>query len=199
VRKAVIGVVVLALSVTCGDWGIRALQEPWRAVRIVAQPAPACLPVPVAGVSVRALRDSWGLPRSGGRRHEGIDIVVPRGAAVSSTTPGIVWRVGRNRLGGNAVWVLGPGGQLHYYAHLDRFGAIHVGEIVAPGDVLGYVGNTGNARGGPPHLHYGIYAPAAGAIDPFPILTAPLTRAAASPAPRRRPSRARDTSAARGR
>ena len=108
---------------------------------------------------------------SGGRRHEGIDIFAARGTPVASTTRGIVSRVGTNRLGGQFVGVIGPGLEWHYYAHLDHFGAFRAGDIVQPGDGLGYVGDTGNARGGPPHLHYGIYA-RGGAENPFPRLAA---------------------------
>ena len=86
-----------------------------------------------------------------------------------STTRGIVTRVGTNALGGRIVGVLGPGLEWHYYAHLDRYGSFREGDIVRAGDVLGYVGNTGNARGGPAHLHYGIYK--GGAEDPFPRLS----------------------------
>ncbi len=89
-----------------------------------------------------------------------------------SATEGLVTRVGTNRLGGNAVWVMGPGRQMHYYAHLDRYGDSGAGDRVMPGSVLGYVGTTGNAQGTPPHLHYGIYT-AGGAINPYPLLAAP--------------------------
>ena len=68
------------------------------------------------------------------------------------------------------VWVFGPDRQMHYYAHLDRFGDFEPGDLVVPGDILGYVGNSDNARGTPPHLHYGIYMPGEGAINPFPLL-----------------------------
>lgn len=139
--------------------------------RLAAMPAPTSLPVPVAGVSVTALRDTWNASRSGGRKHQGIDIFAPRGREVVSATEGVVSRVGTNKLGGQVVWVMGPGRQMHYYAHLDRYGPIEPGDRVAPGTVLGYVGNTGNARGTPPHLHYGIYT-AQGAINPYPLLTA---------------------------
>jgi murein DD-endopeptidase MepM/ murein hydrolase activator NlpD len=71
-------------------------------------------------------------------------------------------------LGGNVVWIFGPGGQRHYYAHLERFADLRPGDLVMPGDIVGYVGNTGNARGTPPHLHYGIYA--SRAVNPFPLL-----------------------------
>ena len=139
------------------------------ALRLSLMPAPSVLPVPVAGVKPRDLRDTWGGPRSEGRHHEGIDIFAARGTPVVSSTEGVVLRVGTNRLGGQVVWVLGPGGQRHYYAHLDRYGDVRAGTRVAPGTVLGYVGNTGNAARTPSHLHYGIYLPG-GATNPYPLL-----------------------------
>jgi murein DD-endopeptidase MepM/ murein hydrolase activator NlpD len=139
------------------------------AMRLASMAAPASLPVPVRGVAPRALRDTWHGARSEGRRHEGIDIFAKRGTAVTSSTEGVVLRVGTNRLGGQVVWVLGPGGQRHYYAHLDRYAEIEAGQRVRAGTILGYVGTTGNAAGTPPHLHYGIYE-AGGAINPYPML-----------------------------
>ncbi len=138
--------------------------------RLLAAPPPEHVAVPVDGVRADSLRDSWGFARSGGRRHEGIDIFAPRGTRVLAPVGGIVWRVGADPLGGRVVWLLGPGGQMHYFAHLDHPANPRGGDAVAAGDTLGYVGTTGNARGGPPHLHYGIYAGAAGAIDPYPLL-----------------------------
>lgn len=156
-----------------GPW----LQNMLYAMRLAAMPAAQSLPVPVRGVAARALRDTWGGARSGGRRHEGIDIFAKRGTPVTSATEGIVMRVGTNRLGGQVVWVLGPGGQRHYYAHLDRYADIESGQRVRPGTILGYVGTSGNAAGTPPHLHYGIYE-AGGAINPYPLLRPPaLARA----------------------
>jgi murein DD-endopeptidase MepM/ murein hydrolase activator NlpD len=151
-----------------------ALLHPWLAdlaylVRFERLPAPHALPVPVAGVKPVGLRDTWQAARSAGRRHEGIDIFARRGTPVLSATDGVVLRVGLDRLGGRVVWVLGPGGQRHYYAHLDRYGDVRAGMRVRAGAVLGYVGNTGNAATTPPHLHYGIYT-AGGAIDPYPFL-----------------------------
>ncbi|MEP7208205.1 MAG: M23 family metallopeptidase [Casimicrobiaceae bacterium] len=145
------------------------------AARLWFEPAPTALPVPVAGLEARQARDSWGAPRSGGRRHEGIDLFAPRGRAVIATTHGIVWRTGRDPLGGNVVFVLGPGRQLHYYAHLDRAATLARGARVEQRSVLGYVGDSGNAKGGPPHLHYGIYAMGGGALNPYPLLQAPAT------------------------
>ncbi|WP_338771706.1 M23 family metallopeptidase [Massilia sp. METH4] len=138
-------------------------------LRLAAMPKPLALPVPVEGVPARALRDTWHGARSEGRRHEGIDIFAARGTPVLSATEGIVTQVGTNRLGGMVVWVLGPGRQHHYYAHLDRYADVEAGMRVEAGRVLGYVGNTGNAQGTPPHLHYGVYE-IGGAINPYPLL-----------------------------
>ncbi|MEM5275891.1 M23 family metallopeptidase [Cupriavidus taiwanensis] len=160
----------IGLSCLAWPWLQPPLERAIYAARLSARPAPAALPVPVAGVGPRALRDTWHGARAGGRKHEGIDIFAPRGREVVSATEGIVTRVGTNQLGGNVVWVMGPGRQMHYYAHLDRYAGVRAGDIIAAGTVLGYVGTTGNARGTPPHLHYGIYT-AGGAINPYPLLT----------------------------
>ncbi|MBB3221128.1 M23 family metallopeptidase [Pseudoduganella umbonata] len=150
------------------------------AMRLVAMPKPQMLPVPVEGVRPRALRDTWGGARSAGRKHEGIDIFARRGTPVLSSTEGIVTQVGTNRLGGLVVWVMGPGGQRHYYAHLDRYADVQAGMRIEAGRVLGYVGDSGNAKGTPPHLHYGVYD-VGGAINPYPLLrcTAAKTEASA--------------------
>jgi len=171
-------------------------------MRLASMPKPTALPVPVDGVRERALRDTWGGARSEGRKHEGIDIFAKRGTPVLSSTEGIVTQVGTNRLGGLVVWVTGPGGQRHYYAHLDRYADVEAGMRIEAGRVLGYVGNTGNAKGTPPHLHYGIYE-TGGAINPYPLLRAepvpdtPLTTAMEKKQAPRRP--AESASAAAGR
>lgn len=130
------------------------------------------LPIPVDGVRLQQLADTWGAPRSGGRRHEGIDIFAPRGREIRSATDGVVFTVGKNRLGGQVVWVLGPGGQWHYYAHLDRYSDVKEGEVIRAGRVVGYCGDSGNAKGTPCHLHYGIYTFRGDALNPFPLLAA---------------------------
>ncbi|MDY0975582.1 M23 family metallopeptidase [Massilia sp. CFBP9012] len=153
-------------------------------MRLAAMPKPQALPVPVEGVRQRALRDTWGGARSEGRKHEGIDIFAKRGTPVVSSTEGIVSQVGTNRLGGLVVWVLGPGGQRHYYAHLDGYSDVEPGMRIEAGRVLGFVGDTGNAKGTPPHLHYGIYD-TGGAINPYPLLKAdpaPIEAPTAAPA-----------------
>lgn len=145
--------------------------HPVRYLDLLGQEMPAHLPVPVEGVAPARLADSWGDARYGGRRHQGIDILAPRGTPVRSTTDGILDFQGMRGLGGQVVYVVGPGGYRHYYAHLEDFAAQQVGDWVAQGEVIGYVGNSGNAAVSPTHLHYGIYAPGGGAINPYPLLT----------------------------
>ena len=145
-------------------------RHPFRYLALMNEAPPTSLPVPVRGVRARDLRDTWGAARSGGRRHEGIDIFARRNTPVTSTTRGMVISRGTNSLGGLIVTIIGPGGYRHYYAHLSRHGTQKMGEWVEPGEVIGYVGSTGNARGTPPHLHYGIYKPMGGAVNPYPLL-----------------------------
>ena len=145
------------------------LERVWYMVRLSSMPAPSQLHMPVLGVQPKALRDTWHAPRGSNRQHEGIDIFARKGTPVVSSTEGILIRRGQSNLGGNVVWVLGPAGHRHYYAHLDGFSHIGVGDRVEPGTVLGYVGNTGNARTTPPHLHYGVYT-SGGAVNPYGLL-----------------------------
>jgi len=150
-------------------WTYPYLRNLARIVPLLREPPPAVLPVPVEGVAPSQLADTWGALRSEGRTHEGIDIFAPRGTPVHSATRGVVVRKGWNRLGGKTVTVFGPGGWFHYYAHLDEWDAPATGDWVEAGTVLGYVGDTGNARGTPTHLHYGIYE-SGEARNPYPLL-----------------------------
>lgn len=123
---------------------------------------------PVAGGRNSSIQSRWGATRDGGRRsHEGIDIFAPRGTPVVAATSGRVTSTGNKGLGGKQVWVRDrERGNSLYYAHLDSIIAVP-GMSVSPGDTLGLVGNTGNARTTPPHLHFGIYKGYRGAVDPF--------------------------------
>ncbi len=160
--------VVLALLYLCWQWLGPQLQQARRYQELLSAPAPTAhtLPNPLPG---RALVDTWGGARSEGRRHEGIDIFAPRDTPVRATTRGMISRIGPDRLGGRTVTVLGPAGYRHYYAHLERYPNLQRGEWIAAGDVVGYVGNSGNAARTPPHLHYGIYV-LGRAINPYPLL-----------------------------
>lgn len=148
----------------------RKLMLPLRVARLHAAAPDRELPMPVAGVRVDRIADTWGAARSGDRRHEGQDIFAARGTEVRSATAGYVARVGSDDLGGKVVFVVGAGGRRYYYAHLEAHAPdLSIGDEVTTDTLLGYVGTTGNARGTPPHLHFGIYANG-GALDPLPLL-----------------------------
>lgn len=139
-------------------------------------PAPQTMSVPVKGVRARDIADTFGAPRGAQRSHAGVDIFAPRGTPVLSATRGVVTSLRDGGLGGRQVWLLGPGREAHYYAHLEDWApGLRVREVVEAGDVLGLVGDSGNARGTPPHLHYGVYT-SAGAIDPLPRFKAHPSR-----------------------
>ena len=130
------------------------------------------LRMPIVGITTRDLDDSWGAPRDGGeRRHKGTDIFAKRGTSVVAVADGIISYIGDQKLGGHCLWLTTESGVSFYYAHLDRWApGIYEGMEVASGDLLGFVGNTGNAITTPPHLHFGINQND-DMVDPYPILT----------------------------
>ena len=162
VLTAIVLIALLGLALPWIDTGLYAM-------RLASMEPPTALAMPVANVKPAGLRDTWHASRPPARRHEGIDIFAKRGTPVVSASEGIFLRRGESNLGGKVVWVLGPAGHRHYYAHLDDYAYVTVGERVKPGTVLGYVGNTGNARTTPPHLHYGVYT-SGGPVNPYPLL-----------------------------
>lgn len=113
---------------------------------------------PVKGASNKSIGSFYGDPRDGGKRkHEGVDIFAPRGTPVVAPTDGVVTRVGTGNLGGKVIWMKDlKRGHSYYFAHLDSQ-MVKPGAAVKQGDLLGTVGNTGNARNTPSHLHFGVY------------------------------------------
>src|SRR5205809_3405537 len=147
------------------------------------------LAMPVEGVSKSQIADTWHVPREGDRLHEGQDIFARRGTLVFSATDGYIVYIGENSLGGQTVSVIGAGGRIYYYAHLDSYAAnLNTGDHVTTQTVLGYVGNTGNVAGGPTHLHFGVYA-RGGALNPLPLLTDRPKEESAVTAPKKEPAR----------
>jgi len=143
---------------------------------VAEQPAERLL-MPVDGLRVAQVTDTWGAPR-GGRPHQGQDLFAPRGTPVRSAAAGFVYRIDDLSLGGLSVTVVGDGGRRYFYTHLDAVpDDLREGQRVDVDTVLGFVGTSGNAAGTPPHLHLGVYQgteedPCAWvALDPLPLLT----------------------------
>jgi murein DD-endopeptidase MepM/ murein hydrolase activator NlpD len=141
-----------------------------RVARLYTTDPPSRIAMPLAGISKKQIANTWHAPSGSSRLHEGQDIFAPRGTQVYSATPGYVFNIGENRLGGQTVSVIGAGGRVYYYAHLDAYAeGLEEGAYVTPQTVLGLVGTTGNAQGTPPHLHFGVYT-TSGAINPLTLL-----------------------------
>ena len=118
----------------------------------------ASLVIPVRGIGPDQLRDSYHDSRSGGRQHNAIDIMAPEGAPVVAAADGVIHRLRTGGLGGVTLYQIGEDGRtLYYYAHLQRYAAgIREGMRVRRGEVIAYVGDTGNAGRGNFHLHFSV-------------------------------------------
>jgi murein DD-endopeptidase MepM/ murein hydrolase activator NlpD len=146
-----------------------------------AAPVPAQAVAP-SGVSISTFPvagpcwfgDTWHAPRGGGRLHEGIDIIAKEGQPLYAVTSGKVSQIYYDQpgsLGGNALKIARPDGTYFFYAHLSAFAeGIALGVPVAEGQLIGYVGKTGNAAGA--HLHFEIHPGGGAAINPYPIVKA---------------------------
>jgi murein DD-endopeptidase MepM/ murein hydrolase activator NlpD len=142
-----------------------ALQLPAEGVPEWVTPGFIC---PVGGSSW--FLNTWGAPRSGGRTHKGVDMMGPRGTPLVAVGSGIV-RKSYGSLGGNIVWLYADHGVNYFYAHLDSYpSGMADGQWVARGQVIGYMGDTGNPRAGSYHLHFGIYPGGFTAVNPYPTV-----------------------------
>jgi murein DD-endopeptidase MepM/ murein hydrolase activator NlpD len=143
----------------------------------------ARLLIPVEGVTVDKLRDTYSESRGNGRRtHEAIDIMAPRGTPVIASAPGTIDKLFLSKAGGNTIYLRSEDRRtIQYYAHLDQYAAgLREGRKVARGERLGTVGSTGNASENAPHLHFAIlrtepdaewWEPTS-ALNPYALLTA---------------------------
>jgi murein DD-endopeptidase MepM/ murein hydrolase activator NlpD len=159
-----VGVALATLLTACGA-SITPLQPRGAAVTPVTASASGDAPdaayfdvnplmVPVVGVAPGRIPDSFNEPRDGGRTHRATDILVPQGTPVLAAESGTVLRISQNTLGGNTIYMTDDGGRfIYYYAHLLRYAdGLAAGAHVSQGDVIAYVGMTGNAP--VPHLHF---------------------------------------------
>ena len=133
----------------------------------------AALPMPVLfGIAPSDLTPNFGVPRTN-HPHQGEDIMALKGTPIVSPTEAVVLGTQTGTIEGNMVYTANPGGEKFFYIHLDRFGeGIKAGQVLEPGSLIGYVGNTGDASRGAAHLHFEIHNIADTPIDPFPLLVA---------------------------
>ena len=145
-----------------------------------ARPAPSALLGPLAAPVNRGpwlcpiqggatFTNDWGFPRSGGRRHQGNDLFAARGTPVVASVAGSYRRT-VNGLGGISYYLQGEDGNTYYGAHMSGYGPVGPGRV-PQGAVLGFVGNSGNARGTSPHLHFEIRPGGGGPVNPFPTVS----------------------------
>jgi murein DD-endopeptidase MepM/ murein hydrolase activator NlpD len=144
-----------------------------------ATPPAGALLLPVAGIEASQLTDTFNQTRDGTRRHEALDIMAPRGTPVLAASDGIVAKLFTSVPGGLTIYEFDPTRTYaYYYAHLDRYAdGLAEGKALHRGDVIGYVGSTGNAREDAPHLHFAIFLLGpekqwwkGTAINPYPLL-----------------------------
>lgn len=148
-----------AVSQTPADNQTRPPQdEPNQAGNVAASTGPKLL-IPVAGIKEDQLRDTFSEARSEGRTHNAIDIIAPRGTPVLAAVAGKIARLFTSDRGGLTIYQLSPDEKLvFYYAHLERYAdGMADGRIVKQGEVIGYVGDTGNAGAGNYHLHFAVW------------------------------------------
>jgi peptidoglycan LD-endopeptidase LytH len=120
------------------------------------------------GSAVAPFGDTWGAPRSGGRRHQGVDMIGTRGIPVLAVVDGVA-EARQNVLGGTTIWLTGVDGNGYYYAHLD--GYRQLGSVTA-GTPIGILGQTGNAQFSIPHLHFEVHPGEGPAVNPYPTVAA---------------------------
>ena len=132
---------------------------------------------PVAGAGASSIGGVFGDPRDdGARSHEGVDIFAPRGTPVVAVADGLIEQARNTPTGGLVIWQADASSSLtYYYAHLDEL-LVREGTYARAGDIIATVGNTGNARGAQPHLHFAIYRPGRIPLDPEPLLGTQASR-----------------------
>jgi murein DD-endopeptidase MepM/ murein hydrolase activator NlpD len=128
---------------------------------------------PVGGP--HSFSDTFGAPRMFGTAyahlHQGTDIFAAHGTPLLACERGVLIKIGTDTLGGTKLWLVGASGTRYYYAHLSAFAPDVVeNKVVAAGDVIGYVGNTGNAQTTPAHLHFEVHPNGGAAVNPYPLL-----------------------------
>ena len=171
-----------ALAETAGVFPVKSAPPPPRDEPKADEPdalAARHLLLPVKGYDPAKLHDTFDETRGGIRKHEALDIMAPRGTPVIAADDGVIIKLFRSLAGGITIYEADPSEKfVYYYAHLDRYrDGLREGEAVHRGDVIGYVGSTGNATANAPHLHFTIFLLGpekkwwrGKAVNPFPYL-----------------------------
>jgi murein DD-endopeptidase MepM/ murein hydrolase activator NlpD len=130
----------------------------WMALLLLSSAVPKLMSPPITGLTAKELQDTFDQAR-GSARHEAIDILEARGTPVHAVVDGVVAKLFLSKPGGNTIYQFDESGTFcYYYAHLDRYASgIHDGVHVSRGQVIGYVGSSGNADPSAPHLHFTIF------------------------------------------
>ncbi|HKZ29065.1 MAG TPA: peptidoglycan DD-metalloendopeptidase family protein [Acidimicrobiia bacterium] len=124
---------------------------------------------PVGGFT--SFTDTWSAPRSGGRSHQGVDMLGARWTPLVAVESGAILRTGSGGLGGISIWLKGTSGNQFYYAHLEALAnGLRVGQAVQVGALIGYMGTSGNAPDYIPHLHFEYHPGGGAAVDPYPLV-----------------------------
>ena len=122
-------------------------------------------------------RDTWGDPRSGGRRHKGVDMMAPHGTPIYAMHAGRITRLNNSGLGGISIYMFADDGNEYYYTHLQGYAdGVFVGKRVDAGDLIAYNGSTGNASASAPHLHMQIHPGGGAPVNPYPWAAAACGR-----------------------
>jgi murein DD-endopeptidase MepM/ murein hydrolase activator NlpD len=176
--------VIVALVALGAGWPLPVRAEPGITPEAWGTPGEqgrAGIIVPVAGVKANELRDTFAQARGGGRIHRAMDILAPRGTPVVAAVDGTIRKIFSSKGGGLTIYQFDRDEErVYYYAHLDRYAAgLAEGQSVRQGTVIGYVGTSGNAPAGTPHLHFSIevLSPTkewwkGEPVNPYPILSA---------------------------
>ena len=156
---------------------VRLEQRRRAAAKVTPTAAPA--PAPAGGGSTSGSScildrpysyvDSWGAARSGGRSHQGTDVMAPHGARVFAIVNGVVSRESSSTNGGIQLYLQGDNGIEYFYAHLSGY-AVATGTRVRAGQLVAYNGQTGNARSTAPHVHFEVHPGGGTPVNPYPYL-----------------------------
>jgi murein DD-endopeptidase MepM/ murein hydrolase activator NlpD len=175
-----LGLIAFASIVRVTGPGWSGIARGSQAPVLPAPPATGRLIVPVQGVALAALVDSWADPRGdGARSHHALDIPAPLGTPVLAAADGRIEKLFESKRGGHTLYQRSAdGGTILYYAHLDRYAPTLVeGQVVKAGETIAMVGASGDADPGAPHLHFEVHRMAPGQswwqgseVDPYPLL-----------------------------